>query len=290
MSEAVLPANASAIAARRVFFGLAIAAALLAPVVLMSEFQLSQLTRAVIAALAVLGLNLVTGYSGQISLGHGAFFAVGAYTTALLMEHAGWSFWLTLPVSGAVCAAVGFAIGFPALRLGGLYLALVTFSLAVAVPFLWRPLPWKRLLAYSTLEHMGVIALGIGFGHPVAIAGVVLHVAGHALAKALGFWAAVPLLALQPQTARIPPSGLARSSPATAGAVGLSLASLAGLPPSPLFFSEIFVLLGGALAGQLWVSVVAGSGGVRSRRQGIEPTARRSRTWLAIATTAGTFG
>ena len=131
-------------------------------------------------------------------------------------------------------------------------------SLAVAVPFLWRPLPWKRLLAYSTLEHMGVIALGIGFGHPVAIAGVVLHVAGHALAKSLGFWAATPLLALQPQTARIPPSGLARSSPATAGAVGLSLASLAGLPPSPLFFSEIFVLFGGALAGQLWVSVVAG--------------------------------
>jgi len=132
-------------------------------------------------------------------------------------------------------------------------------SLAVAVPFLWRRLPWKRLLAYSTLEHMGVIALGIGFGHPVAIAGVVLHVAGHALAKALAFWTAVPLLALQPQAARVPPSGLAQASPGTAGAVGLSLVSLAGLPPSPLFFSELLVLLGGALAGQLWVSVVAGA-------------------------------
>ena len=68
----------------------------------------------------------------------------------------------------------------------------------VAVPFLWRPLPWKRLLAYSSLEHMGVIALGIGFGTPLAIAGVLLHVAGHALAKALGFYAALPLLRADP--------------------------------------------------------------------------------------------
>jgi hydrogenase-4 component F len=52
-------------------------------------------------------------------------------------------------------------------------------SLAVAVPFLWRPLPWKRLLAYSSLEHMGVIALGIGFGTPLALAGVAVHIAGH---------------------------------------------------------------------------------------------------------------
>jgi hydrogenase-4 component F len=130
-------------------------------------------------------------------------------------------------------------------------------SLALAVPFLWRALAWKRLLAYSSLEHMGVLALGIGFGHRVAIAGVVLHVAGHALAKALGFWASLPLLVLHPQTARRPPSGLSHTSRPTAGAVGLSLTSLAGLPPSPLFFSELFVLLGGVLAGQLWVSAVA---------------------------------
>jgi hydrogenase-4 component F len=69
------------------------------------------------------------------------------------------------------------------------------FSLAVAVPFLWQPMPWKRLLAYSSLEHMGVIALGIGFGTTLALAGVAIHIAGHALAKALGFYAATPLLA-----------------------------------------------------------------------------------------------
>ena len=74
------------------------------------------------------------------------------------------------------------------------FIAFGLASMVVAVPFLWRPLPWKRLLAYSSLEHMGIIALGIGFGTPLAIAGVVLHVAGHALAKALGFYAALPLL------------------------------------------------------------------------------------------------
>jgi branched-chain amino acid transport system permease protein len=109
-------------------------AAALVPIFALESFQLFQLTMAVIMALAVLGLNIVTGYNGQISLGHGAFYAVGAYSTAILMSHGDWSFWATLPVSAAVCAGLGYAVGFPALRLGGLYLALTTFSLAVAVP------------------------------------------------------------------------------------------------------------------------------------------------------------
>ena len=88
-------------------------------------------------------------------------------------------------------------------------------SLAVAVPFLWRPLPWKRLLAYSSLEHMGVIALGIGFGTPLAIAGVAVHIAAHAVAKALGFYAATPLLGHEPR-AGDPVTGIA-PQPAGAG-------------------------------------------------------------------------
>lgn len=105
-----------------------------APIWLLESFHLFQLTMAVIMALAVLGLNIVTGYNGQISLGHGAFFAVGAYASAIPMSLLDWSFWATLPVSAVVCGAVGWGVGFPALRLGGLYLALTTFSLAVAVP------------------------------------------------------------------------------------------------------------------------------------------------------------
>jgi branched-chain amino acid transport system permease protein len=111
--------------------GLALA---LAPLWVLESFHLFQLTLAVIMALAVLGLNIVTGYNGQISLGHGAFFAVGAYATAIPMSLLDWSFWATLPVSAVVCGAVGWGVGFPALRLGGLYLALTTFALAVAVP------------------------------------------------------------------------------------------------------------------------------------------------------------
>jgi hydrogenase-4 component F len=122
-------------------------------------------------------------------------------------------------------------------------------SLAVAVPFLWRPLAFKRLLAYSSLEHLGVIALGIGFGSRLALAGVAIHVVGHALAKALGFYAAIPLLRLQPRAISRPIRGLARIDSRVAGALAISLISLSGLPPSPLFFSELFVLLGGFAAG-----------------------------------------
>jgi hydrogenase-4 component F len=137
------------------------------------------------------------------------------------------------------------------------FLAFGLASLAIAVPFLWRPLAWKRLLAYSSLEHMGVLALGIGFATPLATAGVVLHLAGHALAKALGFYAAMPLLRHQPDAAEHPPRGVARASSGTAAAIGVSIGSLSGLPPSPLFFSELLVLLGGIAAGQLAVTLVA---------------------------------
>ncbi len=159
-------------------------------------------------------------------------------------------------VAWRVRGALVPAIGGSASRI--VFLGFGLASLAVAIPFLWRPLAWKRLLAYSSLEHMGVLALGIGFAHPIAIAGVLLHVAGHAFAKALGFYAATPLLRHQPGAARRLPTGLARTSVPTAGAVGVSLAALSGLPPSPLFFSELFILLGGVYAHQLWVVAIAG--------------------------------
>ncbi|MCD6726145.1 MAG: hypothetical protein LT070_02785 [Solirubrobacteraceae bacterium] len=148
----------------------------------------------------------------------------------------------------------------PAAGLGsanGLLLAFGLVSLAVAVPFLWRPQPWKRLLAYSSLEHMGILALGIGFASPLATAGVVLHLVGHALAKSLGFYAAIPLLRHDPAASGEPLSGLASASPATAGAVGVSLGALSGLPPSPLFFSEVLIVSGGIASGHLAVASLA---------------------------------
>jgi branched-chain amino acid transport system permease protein len=101
---------------------------------LLTDYQIFQVTLALAYAIAILGLNMVTGYNGQISLGHGAFYAIGAYVTAILMSTFDWPYWATLPVSGVVCLAVGFLFGLPALRLEGIYLALATFSLGVATP------------------------------------------------------------------------------------------------------------------------------------------------------------
>jgi hydrogenase-4 component F len=130
-------------------------------------------------------------------------------------------------------------------------------SLAVAVPFLWLHLPWKRLLAYSSLEHMGVIALGIGFGTPLALAGVALHIAAHAIAKALGFYAATPLLGHDPRAVAHAARGIARTQPTLGAVLGISLGTLAGLPPSPLFASEVLIVAGGFAAGRPWTAGIA---------------------------------
>jgi branched-chain amino acid transport system permease protein len=104
------------------------------PVASFTDYHLFQLTMVVVYGIAILGLALLTGFNGQISLGHGAFYAIGAYTTAILMTTWAVPYWLTLPISAVICAGVGFLLGLPALRLGGLYLALTTFALAVAIP------------------------------------------------------------------------------------------------------------------------------------------------------------
>jgi branched-chain amino acid transport system permease protein len=100
----------------------------------MSGFRLFQFTQVLIYAIALLGLNMLTGYNGQFSLGHGAFYAIGAYTTAIMMDKWDIGYGWTIPVAGVLCLVVGFLFGRPALRLEGLYLALATFSLALAVP------------------------------------------------------------------------------------------------------------------------------------------------------------
>jgi len=140
---------------------------------------------------------------------------------------------------------------------GGVLVGFGLVSLAVAVPFLWRPLAWKRLLAYSSLEHMGVIALGLGFATPLALAGAAVHVAAHAVAKALGFYAATPLLEHEPRAAGHPVTGVARTEPALGAAMGISLGALAGLPPSPLFASEVLIVASGFRAGRPWAAGAA---------------------------------
>ena len=128
--------------ARRVvpmWMWLAIIAAALLPLIggrtgLISNFYFLQLSLMIVYSIAVLGLNLLTGFNGQISLGHGAFFAVGAYVTAILIDRYEIYYLATLPLAMIACFVVGYLFGLPARRLGGHYLALATFALAIAVP------------------------------------------------------------------------------------------------------------------------------------------------------------
>jgi branched-chain amino acid transport system permease protein len=104
----------------------------------LSNYHVFQLTQVMIYAIAVLGLNILTGYNGQISLGHGGFFAAGAYTAAILMHRYGVPYWATLPPAALICFALGVLFGLPALRFEGPYLALVTLAMAVAMPQLLK--------------------------------------------------------------------------------------------------------------------------------------------------------
>jgi branched-chain amino acid transport system permease protein len=111
---------------------------------LVSNYRVFQFNMVLVYTIVLLGLNMLTGYNGQISLGHGAFYAIGAYVAAILMDRFGWPYWATLPVAGVVCFVSGFLFGLPALRLRGHYLALATFALAVAMP---------QILKYKHIEH-----------------------------------------------------------------------------------------------------------------------------------------
>jgi branched-chain amino acid transport system permease protein len=126
---------------------------------LVSNYRTFQLTLMITYAIALLGLNILTGYNGQISLGHGAFFALGSYVAALMMDRWNLPYWSTLPSAGVVCFVVGFLFGLPALRLEGLYLALATFALAVATP---------QLLKYKGIEEWTGGVQGISIIKPQA--------------------------------------------------------------------------------------------------------------------------
>jgi branched-chain amino acid transport system permease protein len=114
-------------------FGLGVLVLVVLPFVL-TDFRTVQLATVGAYFIAILGLDVLTGHSGQISLGHGAFMAVGAYTTAILMANHGVRDLWTIPIAAGVAGVIGLLAGVPALRLSGLYLALATFGIAVVLP------------------------------------------------------------------------------------------------------------------------------------------------------------
>lgn len=132
-----------------------------------TDFHLFQFTNILVYALALTGLNLLVGYNGQISLGHGAFYAVGAFGTALLVEHAGVPHWLALPAGAVIAGLVGWAFSLPVLKLQTMHLAMATFAIGAALPTLakWRPIePWT-----GGTQGLPITQIDVPFGLPLRL-------------------------------------------------------------------------------------------------------------------------
>ncbi len=202
-----------------------------------SDYTSYQITTALAFGIAMLGLNLLTGYNGQFSIGHSAFFAAGAYASAILIVNFGWHPYATLPVAALLAFGMGFLFGFPALRLEGLYLALATFALAVATP---------QILKVDALEHWTGGVQGLFFDKPDPI------VAGLSVDQSLYYVAWFVMVALMALTWMLlhSRSGRAimaiRDNPIAASTMGVNL---------PLYktatfgISAMFAGLGGAFFG-----------------------------------------
>jgi branched-chain amino acid transport system permease protein len=166
IAEPVVPELISSSFLGRYGVGLAALMIALALPLIVQSFLTFQLTLVLVYAIAIIGLNLLTGFNGQFSLGHSAFYALGAYAAAILMDKAHIPYAMTLPVAGIVCFVFGFLFGLPALRLEGVYLALATFALAIATP---------QILKLSPLEYWTGGVQGIVIDKPDAPFGLPLN-------------------------------------------------------------------------------------------------------------------
>lgn len=212
---------------------------------LLSSYRLFQFNLVLVYAIVLLGLNILTGFNGQISLGHGAFYAIGAYVAAVLMDHWGVPYWATIPAAGIVCFVAGFLFGLPALRLHGHYLALATFALGISMP---------QILKYKGLEEWTGGVQGIVILKPSAPFG--LNISQDQwlylftlLIAFLMFWLAWNLL-----RGRIGRAMVAiRDHPIAAEAMGINVAAVKTLT---FGVSALYAGVGGAL-GAIVVQFVA---------------------------------
>jgi|tagenome__1003787_1003787.scaffolds.fasta_scaffold20983389_6 branched-chain amino acid transport system permease protein len=176
----------------------ALAAAVIALPHFVGSFTIAEFTYVAVYALALFGLNILTGITGQISLGQGAFMLIGAYTTGILSAHHGWPQLLTVPAAALVAGIAGFLFGFPALRLAGVYLALATFALAVIVPSIATAFDFTGgssgiLLALPTSPFTGqrIHVLGVGVTMPTVGADTWLYYVSWGIAAVglvVAFW------------------------------------------------------------------------------------------------------
>jgi branched-chain amino acid transport system permease protein len=203
---------------------------------LISNFTFLQMSLFLVYGIAVLGLNLLTGFNGQISLGHGAFFAVGAYTAAILIDRYDVTYLLALPAAAIICFIAGYLFGLPALRLEGHYLALATFALATAVP---------QMLKYRHIEGLTGGVQGINLIKPDAPFGIAIssdqwmYLLVLAFAV-LMFWLARNLLDSRPGRALM----AVRDQPLAAATMGIDIARTKAIT---FGISALFVGVAGAL-------------------------------------------
>ncbi|HKF78684.1 MAG TPA: branched-chain amino acid ABC transporter permease [Candidatus Dormibacteraeota bacterium] len=122
----------------RIFAGALLVVAIVAPLYILGKFPTLEWTYVFAFLIAMIGINLLTGFCGQISLGNSAFMAIGGYATSILVFKYGWSYLATMPVAAALAGLGGVLLGIPALKLRGLYLGLATFALAISMPTLIR--------------------------------------------------------------------------------------------------------------------------------------------------------
>ena len=130
------------------FAGLFIAVAPLA----MSEYYLSLFNLCLVAIVGALGLNILLGYTGQISIGQGAFMSVGAYTAANLIVRLGLPFWITIPAGGLMAALIGMVVGIPSLRIKGIYLAIATLAAQLIIEWTINHVHWISGGIQSSIE------------------------------------------------------------------------------------------------------------------------------------------
>lgn len=146
------------------FYVVVLVIALVIPFAVTNRYYAQVITMSCLFAIAALSLNLIMGYTGQASLAHGAFFALGAYGVAILTLTCGWNFWLALPAAALISAFIGFLVGMPALRTRGSYFAIATLCLGEIVCLIAGN--WIEL----TGGHNGIV--GIPVPSPISIPGI----------------------------------------------------------------------------------------------------------------------
>lgn len=225
--------------------------------------------QAIYFSLAAIGLNLLTGYNGQVSIGHGAFFGLGAYTTAILMENNGWQFLATLPVVIVVALVAGAAFGFPALRLKGLYLALITLGLAAVFPDLVNRFASKYGTAGTSLiqpprvlapewadsftdfddQYRYYMALVIGVVMLVLAANLVRGRFGRALVAVRDHESAASILGIDVARVKVSAFAISSAYAAVAGSVSVLIEGSANAGKVEVFRQSILFLVAIVIGG-----------------------------------------